>query len=136
MKIATASALKQALKSTLLVSSMIAITSTTLTAYAQTVWVDVRSPEEFATGHVLGADNLPHEDIVSLATTQGYAKDDTLLLYCRSGHRAGIARQSLLNAGYTDVQNLGGFDDLAETGAVKVSDDNDNSDDSEDSQDD
>ena len=108
-------------------TTVIATSMTTLTAYAQTVWVDVRTPEEFATGHVLNADNLPYEDIVSLASAQGYDKDDTLLLYCRSGHRAGIARQSLLDAGYSDVQNLGGFDDLAETGAVKISDDNENS---------
>lgn len=112
---------KHALKHALLTSSIIALTATTLTAYAQTVWVDVRTPEEFATGHVVNAENLPYEDIVSLATTQGYAKDDTLLLYCRSGNRAGIARQSLLDAGYSNVQNLGGFDDLADTGAVKVS---------------
>lgn len=118
---------KKAIKKALLTSSIITIAGTTLTAYAQTVWVDVRTPEEFATGHVLNADNLPYEDIVSLASAQGYDKDDTLLLYCRSGHRAGIARQSLLDAGYSDVQNLGGFDDLAETGAVKISDDNENS---------
>ncbi|WP_227431148.1 rhodanese-like domain-containing protein [Psychrobacter sp. I-STPA6b] len=89
-------------------------------AQAQTVWVDVRTPAEFATGHVVNAKNLPYENIVSLAVAQGYDKDDTILLYCRSGHRAGIARRSLLGAGYQNVQNLGGFDDLVETGAVKV----------------
>ena len=129
---------KKIIKNTLLTSSIIAITGTTLTAFAQTVWIDVRSPEEFATGHVLGAENLPHQDIVTLAAEQGYDKDDTLLLYCRSGHRAGIARESLLSVGFTNVQNLGGFDDLAETGAVKVTDDNDDTSDdiNDDSQDD
>ena len=73
------------------------------------VWIDVRTPQEFAAGHVTGAFNLPHDEIRSdheLLST--LPKDETLLLYCRSGRRSGIAKNLLEEMGFT-VRNVGGF---------------------------
>ncbi|GAA5171546.1 rhodanese-like domain-containing protein [Viridibacterium curvum] len=39
------------------------------------------------------------------------SKDDTVILYCRSGRRSGVAQQTLRSMGYKDVQNYGGLDE-------------------------
>jgi phage shock protein E len=67
--------------------------------------VDVRSPMEFASGHVKGATNLPLDQFVD-----GYAKlmpnkQQQIVLYCRSGNRSGQATQFLQQNGYTNVIN-------------------------------
>lgn len=70
--------------------------------------VDVRTKEEFDEGHVVGAKNIPYDEIdenVSLDKTK------TILVYCRSGRRSGIAKDTLTNLGYT-VIDLGSFESL------------------------
>lgn len=92
-----------------------------LPSFAKTIWVDVRTPEEFAQGHVKHASNLPLSDsLVSQIQRAGVNKDDVVLLYCRSGHRAGLAQVALQKAGYAKAQNLGGFADLKASQAVKT----------------
>jgi rhodanese-related sulfurtransferase len=67
--------------------------------------VDVRSPEEFAAGHVPGAVNIPHERIAEhLDELRGAG---WVLVYCRSGRRATLAEQSLAEAGI-DVRQMQG----------------------------
>ncbi|SUO95337.1 rhodanese-like domain-containing protein [Suttonella ornithocola] len=97
-----------------------AIASAILPLWAETVWVDVRTPQEYSEGHIAGAANMPHHEIVELVKKAGYAKDDRILLYCRSGNRSAKAKAALVEAGYTNVQDLGGFADLEKTGAVKT----------------
>lgn len=91
-----------------------------LAAQGKTIWVDVRTPEEFAEGHIKGAINIPVENIATQIANFPIAKDDTILLYCRSGRRSGIAQQVLLEAGYGKAQNTGSFAELSATGAVKT----------------
>lgn len=71
--------------------------------------VDVRTPEEFAQGHVPGALNVPLDRIRSQAPTLFPDKQQSLLLYCRSGRRSGLALEELRQLGYTNVWNLGGL---------------------------
>ena len=52
-----------------------------------TLVVDVRTAEEFAGGHFPGAINIPHEEIVQGIRARNVNKDQTVLLYCRSGNR-------------------------------------------------
>jgi len=69
--------------------------------------IDVRTPGEFAGGHVRGAVNIP---VGSLATgIQQKTKDKSkpIIVYCHSGARSGSAKKALLNAGYTNVVNAG-----------------------------
>ena len=82
------------------------------------VIIDVRSDKEFNSGHIKGALHMPHTEIGSLIATQVQDKDADILLYCRSGNRAGIAKKTLESLGYTSVKNGGGLKDLKETHPV------------------
>lgn len=73
--------------------------------------VDVRSPEETAAGMYKGALNIPIDQAESRLAEFG-AKDKPVVLYCRSGARAGRVKQMLESKGYTDVTNAGGFADM------------------------
>jgi phage shock protein E len=71
------------------------------------VVVDVRSPEEFASGHVDGALNVP---LSSLGTDIERAVPDKtrpVLVHCLSGARSAIGRRILQSRGYSRVHNLG-----------------------------
>ncbi len=67
--------------------------------------VDVRTPEEFASGHVPGAVNVPYDEIAGRLSDVG-PKDAPVIVYCRSGRRSGIAAEVLKKAGYTKVFDL------------------------------
>lgn len=77
--------------------------------------LDVRSPEEFAEGHLPGAHNIPHTEIDTrlpeIATLVGPEKSRPIVVYCRSGRRSGIAKEALLTHGYRQITNLGGISD-------------------------
>ena len=80
------------------------------------VWIDVRSAEEFNAGHLQDAVNIPHDKIVEGIKAIGSDKDAPINLYCRSGRRAEAALTELKNAGYTNVTNHGGYEDLVKKG--------------------
>lgn len=83
---------------------------------AKGVWIDVRSAEEFNAGHLQNAVNIPHDKIIEGVKALGSDKDAPINLYCRSGHRAEAALTELKNAGYTNVINHGGYEDLVKKG--------------------
>jgi rhodanese-related sulfurtransferase len=68
--------------------------------------LDVRAPEEYVTGHVPGAVNIPHDQIA--ARLAEVPKDRDVVLYCRSGRRAAMAGEVLSGNGYTRLQHLEG----------------------------
>ena len=70
------------------------------------VILDVRTPEEFAAGHVPGAVNIPY-DLVDERLSE-IPKTDEVVLYCRSGRRAALAAETLSAAGYTKLAHLTG----------------------------
>lgn len=71
------------------------------------VILDVRLPEEFADSHIPQALNMPHELLKEHLATLG--KTNTpLLVYCRSGRRAGIAMEELHELGYSQLYHLSG----------------------------
>ncbi len=69
--------------------------------------VDVRTPGEFARGHVKGAVNVPLNDIDLRIESIAADKDAPLLVHCQSGHRSARAKDILDRKGYTRVYNLG-----------------------------
>ncbi|MBW2415803.1 MAG: methyltransferase domain-containing protein [Deltaproteobacteria bacterium] len=72
------------------------------------VVLDVRTPEEFAEGHVPGAINVPHDQIEQrIAELEPY-RDREVVLYCRSGRRAGFAGETLSRAGFANLLHLSG----------------------------
>lgn len=68
--------------------------------------LDVRTHEEFVAGHVPGAVNIPHDQVA--ARIAEVPKDKAVVLYCRSGRRAGMAGQVLAEHGYTRLEYLEG----------------------------
>lgn len=81
-------------------------------AFGDPVWIDVRTIEEFRTDHVEGDANIPLAELTAAKLTAQYGKDAELMLYCRSGNRAGQAKELLDAAGFTSVTNAGGIDDV------------------------
>jgi rhodanese-related sulfurtransferase len=68
--------------------------------------LDVRTPQEYAEGHVPGAVNVPHDQLASRLAE--VPKDKDVVLYCRSGRRAGIAADVLAANGYKHLSHLEG----------------------------
>ena len=74
--------------------------------------VDVRTTDEFSSGHFAGAINIPHESIVEGLRARDISPDQPVVLYCRTGNRSGKAQQAMRTAGYTSVSNAGGLEAL------------------------
>lgn len=67
--------------------------------------VDVRTAEEFASGHVPGAINIPYDQIARRASEIG-PPATAVVLYCRTGRRSGIAVEALQKAGYEKLYDF------------------------------
>ena len=78
------------------------------------IWIDVRSAEEFAGGHLDSALNIPHTEITGRIVDVTTDKQAEIHLYCGSGKRAGMAKEALEELGYTNVTNEGGYKDIKE----------------------
>lgn len=75
-------------------------------------WIDVREADEFAGGHHPEAVNIPYESISGrIAEVTEDTKAD-IRVYCRTGRRSGIAKDSLSAMGYVNVVNEGGIEDV------------------------
>lgn len=70
--------------------------------------LDVRSPEEYAEGHVPGAINIAHTALASRIDEINAYSDKPVVVYCRSGFRAGKAGDILQQANFKDVRHLDG----------------------------
>jgi rhodanese-related sulfurtransferase len=68
--------------------------------------LDVRTPQEFAAGHVPGAVNVPYDQVASHLAE--IPKDKDVVLYCRSGRRTALAAEVLAANGYTKLGHLQG----------------------------
>ena len=76
------------------------------------VIVDVRTDEEFQLGHLPGALHIPYDQMGARAGEIPGGQKQAMVLYCRSGRRSGIAKQTLEGLGYTNTINGGGFEAL------------------------
>ncbi len=77
---------------------------------ADPIWIDVRTTDEYTGGHVSEAVNIPYTEIAESISALTGDKDASIYVYCRSGRRSGIAKETLEGLGYTQVVNVGGFD--------------------------
>ena len=68
--------------------------------------VDVRTPGEFAAGHIPGAINIPVQQL-DARMSELKPKDAAVVVYCRSGQRSGSAARLLKSAGFAAVHDLG-----------------------------
>lgn len=76
---------------------------------ASGLWIDVRTEQEFAQGHLAGAVNIPHTHIANQISQLTTDKHTPIYLYCRSGNRSGQAQKTLQAMGYTHVYNKGAY---------------------------
>lgn len=81
--------------------------------------IDVRTKEEFKEKHIKGAVNLDVNDL-NKGELPKADKDKEIYLYCKSGNRARQAKIILEKAGYKNVKNLGGLDDVLKIGLELV----------------
>lgn len=67
--------------------------------------VDVRTPEEFAEGHVKNSINIPVGDVMN--NLDQFADQSSIIVYCRSGNRSEMAKSLLQASGIQNVVNAG-----------------------------
>ncbi len=73
--------------------------------------IDVRTKEEFDSGNLAGSINIPHDLISSGINKRCIPQDKTIVVYCKAGGRAGMAKETLEKLGYK-VYNAGGYSDI------------------------
>lgn len=78
-----------------------------------TAVIDVRSGQEYASGHLEGAINMDVESANFAQQIASLDKNGSYVLYCHSGRRAGIALDTMKAAGFTNVVNAGGYQDAS-----------------------
>ena len=71
--------------------------------------LDVRRPDEFASGHIPNAINVPNETIGTAEIPELPNKDQLIMVYCRSGRRSKEASEKLAKLGYTNIVEFGGI---------------------------
>jgi rhodanese-related sulfurtransferase len=70
--------------------------------------LDVRTPEEYASGHVPGARNLPIDQLPARSGELAAYRDQPVVVYCERGPRGAKAAEDLTAAGFTSVRSLAG----------------------------
>jgi rhodanese-related sulfurtransferase len=83
---------------------------------ARTV-IDVRTPAEYAAGHVAGAVNIDVDGVDFAARIAALDPKEAYLVYCRSGRRSAVAADQMAAAGFTDIVDAGGLEPLVAAGA-------------------
>ena len=79
----------------------------------QALIIDVRSPQEFAGGHVKGAINVPHNRVLeTIRNIEGLKETTPILVYCQSGVRAASVCAILNQHGFKSVTNCGSLTTL------------------------
>ncbi len=81
------------------------------------VVLDVRTPSEFAAGHLVGALNVDFRAAGFREQIGELDRDKTYYVYCRTGNRSGQTQRLMREMGFTSVINAGGFAGLARAGA-------------------
>jgi phage shock protein E len=72
------------------------------------VVLDVRTPEEFASGHIPGAVNVPLNELPGRLASLDLSPSQEIVVHCERGGRAAKAETLLRESGYTDVRDLTG----------------------------
>ncbi len=70
--------------------------------------LDVRTEEEYASGHIGGSILLPVDEVADRAETLLPQKNRPVIVYCRSGRRSRMAAKTLEQMGYETLYDLGG----------------------------
>ncbi|HEX5771949.1 MAG TPA: rhodanese-like domain-containing protein [Nocardioidaceae bacterium] len=79
--------------------------------------IDVRTPAEFAAGHVDGSENIDVSAGSFEQQVEQLDKDEEYVVYCQSGNRSAQAADTMAELGFTEIVDGGGIVDLQSAGA-------------------
>jgi len=104
----------------LLISILIILTACTKTGEIKpeitidnnTILIDVRTKDEFKSGHLEKAINIPYTEIEEQIKSITKDTYKNIVVYCKSGRRSGIAQKTLLKMGYKKAVNGGSYKSL------------------------
>jgi len=82
--------------------------------FEEALVIDVRSEAEWNQGHLLRAERINWDEISNKISHIALDKNKKIILYCRSGNRAGKAMKVLAEMGYTDITNAGSLESARE----------------------
>lgn len=83
--------------------------------------LDVRTPAEFAAGHLPGAVNIDVESSDFADRVSGLDEGESTLVYCQTGNRSGVATDTMVDLGFTELSELeGGIEAWAAAGGQVV----------------
>lgn len=83
-----------------------------------TTVIDVRTPTEYADGHLVGARNIDLSAETFTDRVSELDRDATYVVYCRTGARSAEAAARMADLGFTDVLDAGGLSDLVDAGGT------------------
>jgi rhodanese-related sulfurtransferase len=83
------------------------------------ILLDVRTPEEWADGHIDGATLIPLDELETRAASE-LPQDADIVVYCRSGNRSAQAADYLVGAVYSHIEDMGGIQDWQAAGLPVV----------------
>jgi rhodanese-related sulfurtransferase len=75
--------------------------------------IDVRTPEEFAAGHLEGAVLIDIKDASFDSKIAALDSDAAYIVYCRSGNRSAQAVERMRGAGIDDITDLGSLENAS-----------------------
>lgn len=87
---------------------------------ARLLIIDVRTVREWNNGHLEGAILIPYNQISEKIESVTKDKSQKIYVYCRTGRRSQIAKETLEKLGYKDVVNLGSLESAAQTLQRKI----------------
>ncbi|HEV7948535.1 MAG TPA: rhodanese-like domain-containing protein [Glaciihabitans sp.] len=101
-------------------ASACAAPTETISVSDTTVVIDVRTPEEFAAGHLDGAINIDVQSPTFDSAAAELPTDGDYVVYCRTGARAAGAIDRLQDLGFTSLTNAGGLETAADATELPI----------------
>lgn len=85
-----------------------------------TAVIDVRTPAEFAAGHLQGALNIDVQSPTFASQIGKLDKKGTYVIYCKSGNRAGQAITQMQSLGFTTMTNAGSLESASKATGLAI----------------
>ena len=82
--------------------------------------IDVRTPSEYAAGHLKGAVNIDVQSSSFATQIAKLDKNGTYVIYCKSGNRAGQAITQMQSMGFKNLTNAGGYADASKSTGLPI----------------
>jgi rhodanese-related sulfurtransferase len=103
------------------VTDVDAAAASEIVAAGESVVLDVRTPAEFAAGHLPGAVNIDVQSPDFADRVAGLDEGEATLVYCQTGNRSGVATDEMVDLGFTELSELsGGIEAWAAAGGQVV----------------